>query len=107
MPDHTDRHDPSAEANYSPRMSYSPARFAVEQDRLLAGDEVLLCGPVDHVIHFCDVLNSADPAEERVAPALRALLRGTRGVSFAPGQRLLSDGTPLNVLKRGRAEGAQ
>lgn len=80
------------------------ARFAVEKDRLLAGDEILLTGPVDHLTHFCAVLDAADPADDRIAPVLRRLIAATRGCSFAPGERLLQDDTPMNHLTRHRKE---
>lgn len=80
-------------------MSAGPYR--VEDHRLWLGDEELLAGPLDLVAHFAAVLNAADPDDGRIAATLRALICATAGDhSFAPGARLLADGTPTRQLTR-------
>jgi len=85
-------------------------RFSLDRDRLMyrsdesdpRGDEQLLVGPVDHLSHFAEVLNAADPEDSRIAPVLRRLISATRDCSFAPGERLLADDTPMTVLTKHR-----
>jgi hypothetical protein len=71
--------------------------FRISQNRLLLSDEELLAGPLFQLEQFARVLNAARPADENLAPTLRALIGMTRDCSFAPGPRLLADGTPMRI----------
>jgi hypothetical protein len=79
--------------------------YRVENHRLLRGTEVLLSGNEFELRRFAAVLNAADPEGTRIAPTLRALFAMVPEFSFGPGDRLLSDGTPMALVGRsvGRA----
>lgn len=79
------------------------APYRVEACRLLLRDEILLSGNEFELRRFAGVLNAAIPADDRIAPTLRALFSMTPEFSFGPGARLLSDGTPTRALGIGRA----
>lgn len=75
--------------------------FLALGSRLMMGGEQLLAGNEEVVGHFAAVLNAAMPDDERVAPTLRALFRLVPTYSFAPGSRLLNDGTEMRRLPGG------
>jgi hypothetical protein len=76
----------------------SPAgKYVVADNRLMRLGEELLAGPLLQLEQFCRVLNAADPDDMRVPATVRALIQMTRDCSFAPGARLLADGTPLRM----------
>jgi hypothetical protein len=78
-------------------------RYHVENFNLLSEDgEYLLGGPLSELCQICTVLNAADPPDDKLAGVLRACLGMTKDCSFAPGERLMSDGTPLNDLRKKR-----
>jgi hypothetical protein len=78
-------------------------RFRViDPGRLMLGEEELLAGPLPELDSMCRILNACDPPDENVVLLLRALIAGTRDCSFGPGTRLLSDGTPLKMLGKGK-----
>jgi hypothetical protein len=62
-------------------------------------DEELLSGPLFQLEQFAAVLSAAKPREPDIAATLRALIGMTRDCSFAPGERLLADGTPLRITR--------
>jgi hypothetical protein len=62
--------------------------------------EELLAGPLLQLEMFARVLNAADPDDSRVPATVRALIQMTRDCSFAPGARLLADGTPLRLTTK-------
>jgi hypothetical protein len=79
----------------------SDAAYSETDGRLMWGDEELLVGEAVVVTRFAAVLNAADPVEERIAPTLRALFGVVPDSWFAPGGRLLSDGSPMiNLISR-------
>ena len=59
--------------------------------------EELLAGPLFQLEQFAAVLCAAKPRDPDLAATLRALIAMTRDCSFAPGERLLGDGTPLRL----------
>lgn len=71
------------------------APYRVDAHRLLRRDELLLSGNDFELRRFAAVLNAANPADDRIAPTLRALFAMTPAFSFGPGERLLGDGTPM------------
>lgn len=78
------------------------APYRVEACRLFRRDELLLSGNEFELRRFAAVLNAANPADARIAPTLRRLFAMTPEFSFGPGERLLSDGTPMvHVGRRG------
>jgi hypothetical protein len=74
-----------------------PGPYRVRDNRLWFRDEELLNGPLFQIEQFCAVLNAARPKPDDIAATLRALISMTRDCSFAPGERLLGDGTPLRM----------
>lgn len=72
--------------------------YRVRDNRLWYRDEELLAGPLLQIEQFCRVLNAARPKPDDLAATLRALIGMTRDCSFAPGARLLSDGTPMRII---------
>jgi hypothetical protein len=74
--------------------------YYVQSDSLFYGDEMLLTGDTRQLGLFAHVLNEAAPREDRIAPTLRALFATCPGHSFAPGPRLLNDGTAMRRLGR-------
>lgn len=74
-----------------------PGPYRVRDNRLYFRDEELLGGPLFQIEQFCAVLNAARPKPDDIAASLRALISMTRDCSFAPGERLLGDGTPLRM----------
>jgi hypothetical protein len=80
-------------------------RYHVENFTLLTEDgEYLLGGPLTELCQMVTVLNAADPPNDRLAGTLRALLGMTRDCSFAPGERMLNDATPMIDLRKRRPE---
>jgi hypothetical protein len=78
-------------------------KYHVENFNLLTEDgEYLLGGPLSELCQIATVLNAADPPDDKLAGVLRACLGMTRDCSFAPGERLLTDGTPMNDLRKKR-----
>lgn len=84
-------------------MSEEVHQYLVLGGRLMLGAEELLSGPVPEVQHMAHVLNAANPADDRIALTVRALIHGTRDCSFACGSRLMSDGTPVVRLTKALA----
>lgn len=76
-----------------------PDKYWVDDNRLMRIGEELLAGPLLQLEMFGRVLNAADPDDSRVPATLRALIMMTRDCSFAPGARLLADGTPLRMVR--------
>lgn len=79
-----------------------PDKYWVDDNRLMRIGEELLAGPLLQLEMFERVLNAADPDDSRVPATLRALIMMTRDCSFAPGARLLADGTPLRMVRSQR-----
>jgi hypothetical protein len=73
-------------------------KYRVENNRLYRNGEELVAGPLWWLEMFRNVLNAADPDDMRVPQTVRALIMLTRDCSFAPGARLLQDGTPLRMI---------
>jgi hypothetical protein len=73
--------------------------YKIDNNCLFFRDEELLNGPLFQLEQFCRVLNAARPKPDDIAATLRALIGMTRDCSFAPGERLLSDGTPLRIFQ--------
>lgn len=71
--------------------------YRVRDNGLWFRQEELLNGPLFQIEQFCRVLNAARPKPDDLAATLRALIGMTRDCSFAPGERLLNDGTPLRM----------
>lgn len=80
-------------------MTRLPGAYRVEDNRLWFRTEELLGGPLLQLEWFRDVLNASRPKPDDIAPTLRALISMTRDCSFAPGERLLGDGTPLRIVQ--------
>jgi hypothetical protein len=74
-----------------------PGAYHVAANFLIHRGEELLAGPLFQLEQFAAVLNAAKPRDPDIAPTLRALIAMTRDCSFAPGERLLGDGTPLRL----------
>lgn len=75
-------------------------RYRVEGGQIMTDlGEVLLAGPLPEMIQIITVLNAADPPEDRLAATVRACIGMTRDCSFAPGERLLNDGSPMIDLR--------
>jgi hypothetical protein len=74
-------------------------KYRVDDNRLMRLGEELLAGPLLQLEMFARVLNAADPDDGRVPATVRALIMTTRDCSFAPGARLLADGTPLRMTR--------
>jgi hypothetical protein len=74
--------------------------YYVQADTLFYGDEELLTGDRRQLALFAKVLNEASPREDKIAPTIRALFATCPDYSFAPGKRLLSDGTAMRRLAR-------
>lgn len=74
--------------------------YRIADNRLYFRDEELLSGPLFQIEQFCRVLNAARPKPDDLAPTLRALVSMTRDCSFAPGERLLGDGTPMRLITK-------
>jgi hypothetical protein len=74
--------------------------YYVQGDTLFYNDEVLLDGDRKQLGLFAKVLNEACPREDRIAATLRALFCTCPDHSFAPGERLLNDGTAMRRLGR-------
>jgi hypothetical protein len=74
-----------------------PETYRVVDNRLYRNGEELLAGPLWWLERFRDVLAAADPDDLHVPATVRALIALTRDCSFAPGARLLQDGTPLRM----------
>jgi len=72
--------------------------YYVQGDTLFYGDEELLTGNRQQLALFVAVLNEACPREDRIAATLRALFATCPHMSFAPGKRLLNDGTAMRRL---------
>jgi hypothetical protein len=72
--------------------------YYVQSDSLFYGDEMLLTGDTRQLGLFARVLNEAAPREDRIAPTIRALFCTCPSYSFAPGKRLLTDGTAMRRL---------
>lgn len=72
--------------------------YYVQGDSLFCGDEILLTGDTRQLGLFAKVLNEASPREDRIAPTIRALFATCPHLSFAPGHRLLNDGTAMRRL---------
>lgn len=77
-----------------------PEKYRVDSNRLMRNGEELLAGPIFQLEMFARVLNAADPDDAAVPQTVRALISMTRDCSFAPGARLLADGTPLRLTQR-------
>lgn len=77
----------------------SADKYRVDANRLMRNGEELLAGPLLQLEMFARVLNAADPDDGRVPATVRALIMMTRDCSFAPGARLLADGTPLRMIR--------
>lgn len=73
--------------------------YKIDKNCLFFRDEELLSGPLLQLEQFCRVLNAARPKPDDLSSTLRALIGMTRDCSFAPGERLLSDGTPLRMIQ--------
>lgn len=80
-------------------MSRAPGPYRVADNKLWLKDEELLGGPLLQLEWFRNVLNACRPKSDDIAPTLRALIGMTRDCSFAPGERLLSDGTPMRIIQ--------
>jgi hypothetical protein len=76
-----------------------PGPYRVRDNCLFARDEELLSGPLLQLEMMCRVLNAAKPRDADLAATVRALIGMTRDCSFAPGERLLRDGTPLRIVQ--------
>lgn len=72
--------------------------YWISDNRLWYRDEELLAGPLFQIEHFAKALNLVRPRDSDLAPLLRILIRTTRDCSFAPGARLLADGTPMRIV---------
>lgn len=73
--------------------------YYVQGDALFYGDEELLKSGNRLQLHqFATVLNASCPREDRIAATLRALFCTCPECSFAPGTRLLNDGTVMRRL---------
>lgn len=73
--------------------------YRIDDNRLMFRDEELLSGPLFQIEQFCRVLNAARPKPDDIAASLRALISMTRDCSFAPGERLLGDGSPMRMVQ--------
>jgi hypothetical protein len=82
------------------RPKVHPGPYHIANNRLMFRSEELLEGPLLQLEMFARVLNASRPKDYDLAPTLRALIGMTRDCSFAMGERLLHDGTPIRMVTR-------